>query len=78
MPYKYEDFRKVLVRLGFILKRSRKHETWEKRLPDGRILRVSIKHQRGKDIPCWLFSKMLKQADIEDEEEFIRILKGKT
>jgi len=75
--FTYNDFRKVLARLSFETKRSRKHETWEKRLPDGRSHRVSIRHKHGKDIPRWLFRKMLKQAGIESEEEFVRILRGK-
>jgi hypothetical protein len=33
--FTYDDFRKVLARLSFEMTRSRKHETWEKRLPDG-------------------------------------------
>jgi predicted RNA binding protein YcfA (HicA-like mRNA interferase family) len=75
--FTYNDFRKVLARLGFEMKRSRKHETWEKRLPDGRSYRVSIRHKHGKDIPRWLFHKMLKQAGIESKEEFVRILRGR-
>jgi predicted RNA binding protein YcfA (HicA-like mRNA interferase family) len=74
--YSYADFRKVLSRLGFVQKRSRKHEQWEKRLPDGRSLRVSLSHQHGQDIPRRLFFKMLRQAGIESEEEFARILRG--
>jgi len=75
--YTYNDFRKVLARLGFELKRSRSHETWEKRLPNGRSLRVSVSHKHSKDIPRWLFRKMLKQAGIASEEEFVRILRGR-
>lgn len=75
--FTYDDFRKVLARLSFEMTRSRKHETWEKRLPDGRSHRVSIRHKHGKDIPRWLFHKMLEQAGIESEEEFVRILHGK-
>ncbi len=75
--FTYNDFRKVLARLSFEMTRSRKHETWEKRLPDGRSHRVSIRHKHGKDIPRWLFHEMLKQAGIESEEEFVRILRGK-
>jgi predicted RNA binding protein YcfA (HicA-like mRNA interferase family) len=63
--FTYKDFRKVLARLGFEMRRSRKHETWEKRLPDGRSHRVSISHKHGKDIPRTIFYKMLKQAGIE-------------
>ncbi len=78
MTVSYNDFRKVLRRLGFEMKRSRKHETWEKRLVDGRSRRVYISHQHGKDIPTGLFRKMLKQAGIESEEEFVEILRGKS
>ncbi len=70
----YDEFRRVLQKLGFEKVRSRKHETWQKRLPDGTILRVTVKHQRGKEIPPWLFSLMLKQAGI-DRETFERLRK---
>lgn len=75
--FTYNDFRKVLARLSFEMKRSRKHETWEKRLPDGGSHRVSISHKHGKNIPRPLFRKMMKHAGIESEEEFVRVLRGK-
>lgn len=75
--YSYTGFREVLNRLGFTLKRSRKHETWEKETVEGNILQVRISHQRGRDIPRWLFQKMLRQADIKGEEEFVRVLRGR-
>lgn len=67
----------MLAYLGFEMRRSRKHETWEKRLPDGRSHSVSISHKHGKDIPRPLFHKMLKQAGIKSKEEFVRILRGR-
>jgi len=72
--YTFNDFRKVLNRLGFEKLRSQKHETWRKILPNGSILRVRISHQHKKDIPKWLFHEMLRQAGI-DEEQFKEILK---
>ena len=62
----YIDFRTVLKRLDFKLVRSKKHETWQKILPDGTILQVRLSHQHGKDIPKALFYKMLKQAWITE------------
>jgi hypothetical protein len=36
----YDDFRTVLKEINFRLVRSKKHETWQKILPDGTILQV--------------------------------------
>ncbi|HLE26038.1 MAG TPA: type II toxin-antitoxin system HicA family toxin [Thermodesulfobacteriota bacterium] len=69
----YNDFRKVLKRCDFTLVRSKKHETWQKILPDGSILQVRLSHQHGKDIPKALFHKMLKQAYLT-EEDFRKLL----
>jgi transposase-like protein len=69
----YDDFRTVLKRLDFKLVRSKKHETWQKNIPDGTILQVRLSHQRSKDIPKALFHKMIKQAQIT-EEDFKRLL----
>lgn len=70
----YHEFRGVLKKLGFTKPRSGKHETWQRNLPDGTVLRVTVNHQRGQDIPQWLFSLMLKQAGI-DRETFERLRK---
>ncbi|MBI5199320.1 MAG: type II toxin-antitoxin system HicA family toxin [Nitrospirae bacterium] len=70
----YNDFRKVLDRAGFKFVRSKKHETWQKILPDGTILQVRLSHQHGKDIPKALFHKMLKQAQLT-EEDFNKLLR---
>ncbi len=69
----YNDFRTVLERLNFKIARSKKHETWQNILPDGTILQVRVSHKHGKDIPKALFHKMLKQAQIT-EEDFRRLL----
>ncbi|MBI5563334.1 MAG: type II toxin-antitoxin system HicA family toxin [Chloroflexi bacterium] len=74
--YTYNDFRKVLERLGFELVRQRDHETWRK--IEGRLIwRVTLSHQHRRDIPRPLFRKMLKQANLADEETFARSLHGK-
>ncbi|MBM4128492.1 MAG: type II toxin-antitoxin system HicA family toxin [Nitrospira sp.] len=70
----YDDFRKVLKQINFRIVRSKKHETWQKILPDGTILQVRLSHKHGKDIPKALFHKMLKQAQII-EEDFKRFLR---
>ncbi len=71
----YDDFRRVLKRINFKLVRSKKHETWQKILPDGTILQVRLSHQHSRDISKALFHKMLKQAQIT-EEDFRRLLEG--
>lgn len=70
----YDDFRTVLKQINFRIARSKKHETWQKILPDGTILQVRLSHKHGKDIPKALFHKMLKQAQIT-EEDFKKLLK---
>jgi len=62
----YEDFRKVLQKLNFVLVRSAKHETWEKICENGTILRTRVSHQHGKDIPKPLFHRMLKQCKLTE------------
>ena len=74
--YSYNDFRKVLRKLGFQRIRSKKHEIWY-RHTDTDDFKVVVSHKRGEDMPRWLFHKMLKQAGIKSEEEFVRILRGK-
>jgi len=74
--YSYNDFRKVLRRLCFEQIRSKKHKIWY-RHTETADFKVAISHKRGKDIPRWLFHKMLKQAGMEGEEEFVRILRGR-
>ena len=66
--FTYNDFRVVLKRAGFEHIRSEKHETWRKFLPNGSILRVRISHRHKRDIPKWLFHKMLRQAGLTLEE----------
>jgi len=72
--YTYNQFRRVLKKAGFVMVRSRKHETWVKVMPDGSVERVHISHQHGKDIPQWLFAKMLRQAGLTCDE-FERLLR---
>jgi len=74
--YTYDDFRRVLERLSFQLVRQPGHETWRK-VQGNVVYRVTLSHQHGRDIPRPLFRKMLKQAGIEDEEEFALILRGR-
>ena len=74
--YSYNDFRKVLRKLGFEKIRSKKHEIWYLHTETADF-KVAVSHRRGEDISRWLFHKMLKQAGIESEEEFVRILRGK-
>lgn len=72
--YTYDQFRKVLKELGFECIRVKKHETWHKISKNGIVYYVRVSHKGSKDIPKWLFTKMLKQAGIA-EKEFERVLK---
>ena len=71
--YTYDDFRRVLRKIGFALIRSRKHETWEKILGNGVILQVRLSHKGKRDISKSIFKEMLRQAGL-DEEQFRKIL----
>lgn len=74
MPYTYDDFRAVLRKAGFAMMRSRKHETWRKKLDDGMEYTVRVSHQHGRDISAPLLSKMLRQAGLT-RREFDDLLK---
>ena len=70
----YDDFRRVLRKLGFILQRAKKHEWWVRRTPDGRTYRVPVSRKRHQDIPRLLFNRMLRQVGI-DEQTFRNTLR---
>jgi predicted RNA binding protein YcfA (HicA-like mRNA interferase family) len=74
MAYSYDDFRTVLRKAGFTMTRSKKHETWRKKLDDGTECTVRVSHQHGRDIPAPLLSKMLRQAGLT-RSEFDDLLK---
>ena len=74
--YTFNDFRKVLRKLGFEYLRSAKHDIWRRVLGNKTILRVTISHKAGRDIPKWLFYEMLRQAGI-DEALFRKLLAGR-
>jgi len=71
--YTFDQFRKALTASGFHRVRSRRHETWQRVLPNGAILRARISHRHGRDIPRWLFYEMLRQAGIT-EADFRQLL----
>jgi len=73
MTFTYNDFRDVLKKSGFLMVRSKKHETWQKELLDGSIFQVRVSHQAGRDIPTALFHRMLRQANLT-QKEFTDIL----
>gem|GEM_PF-328524 len=70
----YREFREVLRKAGFALKRMGKHEIWRRVEPDGRERQVPVSHQHGKDIPPNIFAKMLRQAGLS-RDEFERLRK---
>ncbi|MCX7968652.1 MAG: type II toxin-antitoxin system HicA family toxin [Armatimonadetes bacterium] len=76
MAYTYDQFRQVLRKAGFELRSSGKHEVWRRIEPDGSKRRVIISHshQHGKDIPTWLFAKMLRQSGFS-RDEFEKLLR---
>lgn len=72
----YGEFRVVLLRAGFQLVRSKKHETWERTLPTGEILQVRLSHQMARDVPTRLFHQMLRQARLTQAELFRLLREG--
>jgi predicted RNA binding protein YcfA (HicA-like mRNA interferase family) len=70
----YREFREVLRKVGFSLERSRKHEIWKRKEPDGKERTVVLSHQHGRDIPVRLFHKLLRQAGLS-RDEFERLRK---
>ncbi len=73
--YTYDQFRKVIKRLGFFKARSRKHETWLLLDATRPYRKVTVKHQQGKTIPEGLFRNMLAQAGLT-QDEFDQVLRG--
>jgi len=68
--YTYIDVRRVLRRLGFRLRRSRKHETWQLMGENGTVIRqTQLSHKHGRDVPIGTFQKILDDMGI-DEERF--------
>ena len=65
--YTYNQFRRVLPKLGFTCIRRSKHQTWEKILPDSTVLQVRLSHKGNRDIPNSLFYELLRQAGIDEE-----------
>ncbi|MFA0731309.1 MAG: hypothetical protein LKKZDAJK_002554 [Candidatus Fervidibacter sp.] len=70
----YREFREVLRKAGFALKRMGKHEIWRRVEPDGRERQVPVSHQHGKDIPPNIFARMLRQAGLS-RDDFERLRK---
>jgi CRISPR/Cas system CSM-associated protein Csm2 small subunit len=65
--YTYDQFRRVLRKLGFACIRRKKHETWEKVFSDGTVLQVRLSHKGNRDIPKSLFYELLRQAGMGEE-----------
>lgn len=70
----YREFREVLRKVGFTLERSRRHEIWKRKEPDGSERTVVLSHQHGRDIPTKLFHRLLRQAGLS-KDDFERLRK---
>ncbi len=73
--YSYDDVRYVLRKAGFKKIRSRKHETWEKILPNLVVLQTRLSHKGKRDVPRGTFQEVLRQTGLS-EEEFRGLLRG--
>lgn len=75
MPPSWGEYRKVVSRNGFELKRSAKHETWVQLDDEGRVLRhTTISHGNAPIRDRGFFHRLLKQCD-KTEEHFYEVLK---
>jgi hypothetical protein len=52
--------------MGFMLVRSKKHETWRKILSSNTILHVRVSHKENRDIPKGTFFEILREMGIDE------------
>jgi YD repeat-containing protein len=77
MPPRWNDYRKVIQRNGFVRERSAKHETWLKYDKDGAVIAQTRASHGNAEIPDrGLFKRLLKQCG-KTEEHFAEVLRGK-
>lgn len=77
MPPRWNDYRKVIVRNGFELVRSRKHETWIKYDTAGAVIRQTrASHGNAEIADHGFFKELLRQCG-KTEVEFHEVLKRK-
>jgi hypothetical protein len=77
MPPRWSEYRKVIDRNGFILVRSKKHETWVLHDDSGRVIaHTSVSHGNAHIRDKAFFRALLKQCR-KTEEHFYEVLKRK-
>jgi hypothetical protein len=77
MPPKWDEYRKVIGRNGFILERSAKHETWVLLDEQGQRERTTrASHGNDEIADRGFFKRLLKQCG-KTETHFYEVLKGK-
>lgn len=77
MPPRWNEYRKVISRNGFVLKRSAKHETWVQLDDQGQLVRhTTVCHGNDQIRDRGFFKRLLKQCG-KTEEHFNEVLKGK-
>lgn len=77
MPPTGNEYRKVIARNGFELKRSAKHETWLQYDAEGRVQRQTRASHGNAEISDRKFFKALLKHCGKTEQHFYRVLKGK-
>lgn len=78
MPPRWNEYRTVIRRNGFILKRSSDHETWMQFDDEGRLLLTTrVSHGNAQIRDRGFFKRLLKQCG-KTEAHFNEVLKGKT
>jgi hypothetical protein len=77
MPPRWNDYRTVISRNGFELKRSAKHETWVLLDNEGRMVRYTrVSHGNDQIRDRGFFKRLLKQCG-KTEDHFYEVLKRK-
>lgn len=77
MPVKQRDFRKAIVKKGFIPVSKDEHCYFYLKNPEGKITPVRTKmgqHGKMKDIPDNLLAVMYKQLHFETKKEMIKFI----
>jgi hypothetical protein len=76
MPPRWNDYRKVIERNGFVCERSAKHETWLKYDEHGTVVgQTRASHGNAEIADRGFFKRLLKQCG-KTEQHFYEVLKG--
>jgi len=76
--YSFKQVRTALKRMGYVIARSTKHETWQLLDEHGYVIRqVQLSHKSHGDVPMGTFRFILREQMGITEEEFRQVLSRK-